>query len=367
MAQESAGGRKTTSPTGVKGRWQVTEAVAKQYGLDRNNPFHQATAAARYLKDQYDGLKHVKDDDERWLSAVARYYGGPDAVSKDGTVSNVSRDGYSTPAVHIQRVAEKMAEAAKSSPSPTLQSEGAAPPAQTPAKTQPPVARRMKTESEYPVLRAPSDVSMALFDWRSGGTQGILADSARNAEVVKEAQRNQSPQRQRERASAVASGQNALERGASQFFNAAAKGVARIPQNVAELSDLVGEYQPAARLGNAIQGMVTGQKPQRLAPQIAPYTQQVETAIDRDVPVDANDPSWVTAKIPRAVGGLAPFIAGGALSGGSRAVTGVLGAAGNAGDIGKEFDEAGGDPANRDKAIALAAATGLSEVLGVGK
>jgi hypothetical protein len=143
--------------------------------------------------------------------------------------------------------------------------------------------------------------------------------------------------------------------------------VARIPQGVAELSDLVNEYQPAARLGNVIQGMIMGQKPQRLAPQIAPYTQQVETAIDRDVPVDVNDPSWVTAKIPRAIGSLAPFIAGGALSGGSRAVTGLLGAAGNAGDIGKEFDEAGGDPANRDKAVALAAATGLSEVLGVGK
>lgn len=116
MAQESAGGRKTVSPTGVRGRWQVTESVAKQYGLDRNNPFHQATAAAKYLKEQYDGLKDVKNDDERWLGAVARYYGGPDAVGKDGTVSNVSRDGYSTPAVHIQRVAEKMAEATRLTP-----------------------------------------------------------------------------------------------------------------------------------------------------------------------------------------------------------------------------------------------------------
>ncbi len=128
MAQESAGGRKTTSPTGVKGRWQVTEAVAKQYGLDRNNPFHQATAAAKYLREQYDGMKHVKDDDERWLSAVARYYGGPDAVGKDGTVSNVSRDGYATPAIHIQRVAEKMAEAAKSSSPPTFQPSTKTPP-----------------------------------------------------------------------------------------------------------------------------------------------------------------------------------------------------------------------------------------------
>lgn len=103
LQQESQGGKDLTSPTGVSGPWQVTEAVAKQYGLDRNDPFHNVAAGARYLKEQYDALGDIKDENERWLGAVGRYYGGPSAV-QGGIADRVSRDGVSNPVEHLERV-----------------------------------------------------------------------------------------------------------------------------------------------------------------------------------------------------------------------------------------------------------------------
>lgn len=104
--QESGGDWDATSPTGVKGKYQVTEATAKQYGLDRNDPFQQTVAAARYLRDQYDALKDLPEDESRWLGAVGRYYGGPGAVDNSGGISTKSPDGVSTPDKHIERVAK---------------------------------------------------------------------------------------------------------------------------------------------------------------------------------------------------------------------------------------------------------------------
>lgn len=109
LQQESQGGKDLTSPTGVSGPWQVTEAVAKQYGLDRNDPFHNVAAGARYLKEQYDALGDIKDENERWLGAVGRYYGGPSAV-QGGVADRVSRDGLSNPVEHLERVAKNWRE-----------------------------------------------------------------------------------------------------------------------------------------------------------------------------------------------------------------------------------------------------------------
>lgn len=109
--QESGGDPNAVSPTGVRGRQQVTERVAKGYGLDRNDPYQQSVAAARYLRDQYDSLKDIKDDNERWLGGLAKYYGGGNAVdARSGTLSGSSVDGLSNPGEHVERVAKKWGE-----------------------------------------------------------------------------------------------------------------------------------------------------------------------------------------------------------------------------------------------------------------
>jgi len=110
LQQESNGGQNLTSPTGVKGKYQVTQDVAEQWGkangvsgADRNNPFHQAAAGMWYLRKNFDDTLDVPDTNARWLSAVGKYYGGPSAV-KGGVADTISRDNVSNPAEHITRV-----------------------------------------------------------------------------------------------------------------------------------------------------------------------------------------------------------------------------------------------------------------------
>lgn len=105
VGQESGGDWGAKSPTGVKGKYQVTEATAKQYGLDRNDPFQQTVAAMKHLRNQFDALGNVQDTNARWLSAVGRYYGGEGAVDPQGGISTKSPDGVSTPLKHMERVA----------------------------------------------------------------------------------------------------------------------------------------------------------------------------------------------------------------------------------------------------------------------
>lgn len=107
-SQESGGNVNAVSPTGVRGRYQVTEATAKIYGLDRNDPWQQSVAAAKHLRKMYEESDGA-DDDEKWLSSVGKYYGGPGAV-KNGVLSGDSVDGVSNPAEHVRRVAEKWGE-----------------------------------------------------------------------------------------------------------------------------------------------------------------------------------------------------------------------------------------------------------------
>jgi hypothetical protein len=107
-SQESGGNVNAVSPTGVKGRYQVTQKAAGKYGLNRDDPFQQSVAAARYLRDEFDSLKDIKDDNERWLGAVGKYYAGGNAVDpKTGELSTGSVDGVSNPTEHVTRVAKK--------------------------------------------------------------------------------------------------------------------------------------------------------------------------------------------------------------------------------------------------------------------
>src|SRR5215470_2195624 len=63
--QESGGDPNAVSPTGVRGRFQVTQRTAAGYGLDRNDPFHQAVAAAKNLREGYDKYAHLPSENQR--------------------------------------------------------------------------------------------------------------------------------------------------------------------------------------------------------------------------------------------------------------------------------------------------------------
>ena len=102
-SQESGGDVNATSATGVRGRWQVTQATAKQYGYNRDDPFEQAAAAGTHLRKMFDASPG-QDDSAKWWSAVAKYYGGDSAVDANGNLNSSSRDGVSNPVQHISRV-----------------------------------------------------------------------------------------------------------------------------------------------------------------------------------------------------------------------------------------------------------------------
>jgi hypothetical protein len=110
VGQESGGDTGAVSPTGVKGRYQVTQATAKQYGYDRDDPWQQPVAAAKHLRSLYDGVRQRHpdfDDKTAWLGASAEYYYGGNAFDARGNLSEESRDGFSTPAKYARGVAEK--------------------------------------------------------------------------------------------------------------------------------------------------------------------------------------------------------------------------------------------------------------------
>jgi hypothetical protein len=110
--QESGGDINAKSPTGVRGRYQVTKATAQSYGLDRDDPWQQSVAAAKHLRKLFDETNGA-DDDEKWLGAVGKYYGGNNAV-RNGELVGSSIDGVSNPAEHVRRVAQKWGEIRRS-------------------------------------------------------------------------------------------------------------------------------------------------------------------------------------------------------------------------------------------------------------
>lgn len=111
-SQESGGNVNAKSPTGVVGKYQVTKDTAQSYGLDRDDPWQQSVAAAKHLRKLFDETDGA-DDDEKWLGAVGKYYGGNNAV-RNGELVGSSIDGVSNPAEHVRRVAQKWGEIRRS-------------------------------------------------------------------------------------------------------------------------------------------------------------------------------------------------------------------------------------------------------------
>lgn len=108
-AQESGGDWSATSPTKVRGKYQMTQSTAKSLGLNRDDPYEQAAAAAKYLRQNYDRLEGVyADENDRWYGAAAMYYGGPGAVLPDGSLSTKSLDQLSTPKRYVEQLSDKI-------------------------------------------------------------------------------------------------------------------------------------------------------------------------------------------------------------------------------------------------------------------
>src|SRR2546422_3654050 len=60
-------GPTTTGGERARGRYQVLPSTAQGYGMDAADPFQNAYAAHRYLREQYDAVKDKFDNDQdRW-------------------------------------------------------------------------------------------------------------------------------------------------------------------------------------------------------------------------------------------------------------------------------------------------------------
>jgi len=79
VEQESGWNPQAVSPKGAVGLGQLMPATAARLGVDPRDPSQNLSAAARYLRMQYDDFRD-------WRLALAAYNAGPDAVRKYGGV-----------------------------------------------------------------------------------------------------------------------------------------------------------------------------------------------------------------------------------------------------------------------------------------
>lgn len=185
-AQESGGDRNAISPTGVRGKYQVTESTAKSYGLDRNDPYQQAEAAAKHLRKLYDTTPQIKSDSGRWWGAVAKYYGGDNAVDEQGNFSDASVDGVSTPLRHVNNLARRIQEMDKQSPSVVNPQNPAAPvvaPAPKPAQMK--ARPKPVTTARGPIVQ-PTQISPLSFTGNAApSSEKLTAQSQQIAQQIR--------------------------------------------------------------------------------------------------------------------------------------------------------------------------------------
>jgi len=185
-AQESGGDRSAVSPTGVRGKYQVTESTAKSYGLDRNDPYQQAEAAAKHLRKLYDTTPQIKSDSGRWWGAVAKYYGGDNAVDEQGNFSDSSIDGVSTPLRHVNNLARRIQEMDKQSPS-VVNPQNPAAPMVAPAPKPAPMKARPKpvTTARGPIVQ-PTQISPLSFTGNAApSSEKLTAQSQQIAQQIR--------------------------------------------------------------------------------------------------------------------------------------------------------------------------------------
>lgn len=96
---------------------------------------------------------------------------------------------------------------------------------------------------------------------------------------------------------------------------------------------------------------------------------RVERTAQAIAPVNPDNQGWLTTKIPRAAGGVVPFVAGGMATGGGSAAPAVMGALASAGQYRGDVAKSGQvvSPGRYAAGEAFAVATGLTEALGIGR
>lgn len=404
LGQESGGDVNAKSPTGVRGRYQVTQATAAQYGYDRDDPWQQPVAAAKHLRSRYDEIKKRNpkfNDKQAWLGASAEYYYGKDAFDADGNLSAASRDGHSNPASYATSIAERWSAYDRGEdPQLTRQAQ----PQQQKALDQGRAqklgelitnhealkrqgSRKAAAELAAEIKRDFGDLMEVGADkggWsyvkpKDGMTydlKDIVSPKPFTPEEAEAASR-----RVIQKASAPPAGSFAGF--VNQFAQSAIKGTAAIPEGFAENIRALPRNDEIDVFNLMIEeGMTPEQAQQALPARLAQYQTQrsKNLAIKQDfrpiteaggrfaervAPVDPDDQGFWSAKTPQALGSTVPFIAGTIATGGNPLTGAILGASMNAQQIAREFDDAGVDPAKRDRAVLFAGATGLTEIFGL--
>lgn len=146
-----------------------------------------------------------------------------------------------------------------------------------------------------------------------------------------------------------------------RFRRAAAEAIPRTVEGLAEGFETLG----------TIGGDPVASQPTGVARAVKAVTRPVIQNIQRENPVDPSDQSFLTNKLPSALGSAAGMMATGAIGRAAR-IPGMLTSAGvgagvEASQVAEEADAAGISPERRNVAIAMAGATGLTEALGIGR
>lgn len=146
-----------------------------------------------------------------------------------------------------------------------------------------------------------------------------------------------------------------------RFRRAAAEAIPRTVEGLAEGFETLG----------TIGGDPVASQPTGVARAVKTVTRPVIEQIERVNPVDPNDQSFLTNKLPSALGSAAGMMATGALGRVAR-IPAILTSAGvgagvESSQVAEEADAAGISPEKRNAAIAMAGATGLTEALGIGR
>jgi len=340
---------KRRSSAGAIGAMQLMPGTAKELKVDPEDLDQNITGGLTYLKRQLD------DFGGDWTKAKAAYNAGPGAVRKYGGVPPYAETrAYAQPQSPTEFLKEMEAASATTEPRDGLMRFWEQPPSVPSPK---PSAQPYSASPAVPLTPArkpkpvspPQTAAPDLMRWYEQQPSAPPITAKPSPITASES----SPWIPR-----------SVSEPTNQFLRAAGTGLARIPTGVAELADLIDR-----RIGTPVLSAIGlgGQGDElRLAEKVRPVMRPVEQAIEAATPIDPSNQSWVTAKIPRAAGSLVPFVAGG-LAGGGAKTAAMLGAAMNAGEIAREMENAGVDPAKRDRAIAMAGATGLTEALGIGR
>lgn len=404
LRQQESGGRQydqqgavITSPKQAKGRYQVLKSTAAKYGLNPDDPYENVEASFRYLSELNKQVDpSVADPGERWAQTLAGYHAGEGRlreVNKTGVLPSTS-DGQIRTDEYVGSIMKRWQQHDRGETpqsaralSPAPQVEPTQPKALAPAEQQ---RRKLLTGqiTAFEDLKRQGKLEEAKtiaadIKKRFGDIMEVGADAGWPYVKPKPKSAFTAPGAPNDTLPAPPAPRGV--RGAvNQFVQSAIKGIVQLPEGAIELATTAGGPEAQQMLVEEMQRegktpeQIKAELPARVAAdkararevgkkEIQPLTNQGTAFAERFAPTDPTDQSWLTAKIPQALGSTVPFAIGSAISGGNPMAPAILGAASNAQQVAREFDAAGVDPAKRDRAILFAGGTGLTEAIGLGR